>query len=56
MTSIEVIAEAIREFEPDDYTGLKGAPVVDEVLVPEQCMIVYIDGKPYHVTIEEMSE
>lgn len=28
---------------------------VSEVLVPEQCMIIYIGDKAYHVTIEEVS-
>lgn len=30
--------------------------VVDEVLVPEQCMRIYIDGKPYHLTLEALPE
>lgn len=43
-TPIEIIAAAL------DIHG------VDEILVPEQCLIVYIDDKPYHLTLEPMPE
>lgn len=28
--------------------------IVETVLVPEQCARIYINDKPYHVTIEEI--
>lgn len=46
LTPIEQIAEALNQRLME----------VSEVLVPEQCMIVHIDGKDYHVTIEPMPD
>lgn len=30
--------------------------VVDVVLIPEQCAVVYINGISFHVTIEKIEE
>lgn len=30
--------------------------LVEDVLVPEQCMSVWINGAPYHVTVEPLKE
>lgn len=48
MTPIEALA--------DELILTKKDVKVAEVLVPEQCMIVYINGKAYHVTIEEITQ
>lgn len=46
MTPIELITEALELSE--DIS-------VDEVLIPEQCLLIYANGKSYHVTIQEMT-
>lgn len=48
MTAIEILADELKLPKND--------VAVSEVLVPEQCMIVYIGYKAYHVTIEEITE
>jgi hypothetical protein len=56
-TPIERIADALNrglvgtelaEGDPE------GANAVDEILVPEQCLSVWMQGKQYHVTVEPM--
>lgn len=46
-TAIEILALLLAESKNDDI-------VVSDVLVPEQCMTIYMNGKVYHVTIEEI--
>ena len=48
MEPIEAIAAALEYFE-DALID-----TVDEVLVPEQCLRLYINGKAYHVTVQEL--
>lgn len=43
-TAIEIIADAMNS----QQTGI----AIGEILVPEQCMTVYINGRAFHVTIE----
>lgn len=42
---VERLAEALNS-----SSGL----CVGEILVPEQCLELYIDGKAYHVSIQEI--
>lgn len=47
-TPVETLADALRAQQSQ-------MPVlISDVLVPEQCMLIYIDGKPYHVTVESV--
>jgi hypothetical protein len=51
-TPIEVLAKYFSDgvwAHDDPYDG-----GIDTVLVPEQCMSIFLGGKNYHVTIEEM--
>lgn len=50
-TPIEVIESALL-YCPD----LSLTVTIDTVLVPEQCMSVFISGKQYHITVEEITE
>lgn len=45
-TAIEAIA--------DQLNSQQAGIAIGEILVPEQCMTVYINGRPFHVTIEPM--
>jgi len=56
MTPIDALKEMV---DRKPYTTLDGAPdiaYVQEVLVPEQCMIVWMNGRAYHVTVEPIEQ
>jgi len=56
MTPVEIIANALegRTFMTEKKTV--GVVAVGDVLVPEQCMTIYIAGTAYHITIGEALE
>lgn len=49
-TPIEIVCSALRVVSPAHQFRI----AVDEILVPEQCAIVFIKGKFYHITCEEV--
>lgn len=52
-TPVQHIARAIESYGLRP-TGIEAEIKVDTVLVPEQCMRLYIEGQLYHVTIEAL--
>ena len=55
-TPIETLANALSGFRYIDAEGECDSLAAGDVLVPEQCMILYISGRPYHLTVEPMPE
>jgi len=51
-TPIEELIDAATEATEAEAGGARIE--VDMVLVPEQCASIFINGKQYHVTIEEI--
>ena len=44
-TPVEIVANLLEEVDPGS---------VSDILVPEQCFTVWIDGKGYHIMVEEL--
>jgi hypothetical protein len=56
MTPIDILHSMIDRQPYQADTGESDLAYVQEVLAPEQCMVVWFNGRAYHVTIEPITE